>query len=344
MPEPTVKANETFLNGWIGERLAEQWFKLKGYSVEHSVSQQRGTEDATSAGDVDLIAKKNSEIIYIEVKFWEKDTLNPSWLVQFMLGKKLLKTLFETHQDATEHMLIFRYPSRHIFRFEKSENYKYIKSLIKDHQVPLRLLRSIDGQAADVFAKTIIEHLIKHKVKNQIGFRIVYFKEIINDLVTNGRIDDCRVSLEKELNDIFRNTFSKTTSLTSYEDGRKMANNGGMPSPPNPSRRDPSPDDSSEPKKVNQKGKSSRKSQSSDVDGKQSLTGLIKEYWIQEGKPRWDWDQLLRYAIKADQELERKGKNPAPTFRRHRQAAAEAKMLKYIRGHYKFPFSPDFSG
>ena len=93
--------NIFFPNGWIGERLAEQWLQSKGYRVERAIPQRRGTENGTSSGDIDLVAKKRSKVLYVEVKFWaKKSALTPSWLVEFMLERKKLNTLFEQHRKG----------------------------------------------------------------------------------------------------------------------------------------------------------------------------------------------------------------------------------------------------
>ena len=78
-----------FLNGWIGERLVEEWLKLKGYAVKRATRIPRGTKNATSSGDIDLVAKKGSEVRFVEVKSWSKKyRLGLSWLVEFMLDRK----------------------------------------------------------------------------------------------------------------------------------------------------------------------------------------------------------------------------------------------------------------
>ena len=103
---PSDSPNDIFfLNGWIGERLAEEWLKGKGYAVKRAVRSSRGTENATSSGNIDLVAKKGSEVRYIEVKSWSKKyPLGLSWLVEFMLDRKKLNTLLEKHKDATHHI------------------------------------------------------------------------------------------------------------------------------------------------------------------------------------------------------------------------------------------------
>lgn len=71
-----------------------------------------------------------------------------------------------------------------------------------------------------------------------------------------------------------------------------------------------------------------------------SLVGLIEQKWIEDGRPRLNWDDLLKRTMAADNELERKSYNPALRFREFRRDSNISKMRKYIRGFYRYGFYP----
>lgn len=170
-----------FLNGWIGERLAEEWLKSKGYRVECAIPQSRGTENAMSSGDIDLVGKKESQVLYVEVKFWgKKYTLTPSWLVEFMLERKKLNTLFEQHRDATHYMLIYRYAATGTFIYRS--NFKYVKILLSRYKIPLDLIFKISGQPSSNFVEAVLKYLVHKNAGNKVKFEIVYFKQILEEL------------------------------------------------------------------------------------------------------------------------------------------------------------------
>lgn len=196
MPEFSDR-EATFLNGWIGERLAALWLELKGYEVVTSTPQRRGTEKATSSGDIDLIAKKGDEIIYAEVKCWsKKSSLTPSWLVQFMLERNKLNTLFEQHSNATHHMLIFGHPASGTFKYPN--NSKYVEQLIYDYGIPQDFLRNMAGQTTTKFVEGILKFLV-HNNNKDVVFSVVYFKQIIEELRQMDILDSCRSLIEEEL-------------------------------------------------------------------------------------------------------------------------------------------------
>lgn len=212
--------NIFFLNGWIGERLAEQWLQSKGYRVERAIPQRRGTENATSSGDIDLVAKKGSEVLYVEVKFWAKKyALTPSWLVEFMLERKKLNTLFEQHRDATHYMLIYRYPATGNFIY-RSE-LKYVKSIVSHYKVPLDLIHKISGQPSRKFVEVVLEYLLHKNAGKKVKFEIVYFKQILEELGKAQRLDDYRSILKEELIKYLDASYSQVLSM--YKD----SSNGG---------------------------------------------------------------------------------------------------------------------
>jgi len=201
-----------FLNGWIGERLAQEWLQSKGYHVERAIPQRRGTKSATSSGDIDLVAKKESKVIYVEVKFWAKKyTLTPSWLVEFMLERKKLNTLFEQHRDATHYMLIYRYPATGTFMYRNE--LKYVKSLVSHYKVPLDLIQKISGQPSSKFVEVVLEYLVHKNAGKKAKFEIVYFKQILEELWNTQRPDDYRSILKEELIKYFDASYSQVVSM-----------------------------------------------------------------------------------------------------------------------------------
>lgn len=200
-----------FLNGWIGQKLAEKWLKSRGYNVESHVKQQRGTEKSVSSGDIDLIAKKGAQVIYIEVKFWSnKSSLTPSWLVQFMLARNKLNTFFEEHADATKYMLIFRFPSNNIFEYKNTS--KYIKTLMTNYHVPEKLLQRLSGKPVTEFCEEILKHIITAKSGAKVDFGIIYIDKILSDL-GKATTKSYRAFLEVELQTIFQQKYEEITSV-----------------------------------------------------------------------------------------------------------------------------------
>ena len=74
-----------------------------------------------------------------------------------------------------------------------------------------------------------------------------------------------------------------------------------------------------------------------------SLAGLIERNWIEGGRPRLSWDDLLKRAIAADLQLEKLGMNPAKKFRILRLAHNSPGMFEYIAGYHQYDFCPSFS-
>jgi len=201
-----------FLNGWIGERVAQEWLKSKGYRVERAIPQRRGTKSATSSGDIDLVAKKESEVLYVEVKFWAKKyTLTPSWLVEFMLERKKLNTLFEQHRDATHYMLIYRYAATGIFVYRSK--FKYVKSLLSRYKIPLDLMLKISGQPSSKFVEVVLEYLVHKNAGKKVEFEIVYFKQILEELWKSQRTDNYSSMLKEELIKYFDASYSQVVSM-----------------------------------------------------------------------------------------------------------------------------------
>lgn len=200
-----------FLNGWIGVRLAERWLQTKGFSVKRSVPQRRGTEGAVSSGDIDLVARKASKTLYVEVKFWgagtKPYTLIPSWLVEFMLDRKKLNTLFERHEDATEYLLVYRYPSEGTFKYNPTRKYKYIDRLVSHYKVPLSLIRQLSGQSYSKFTEEVLRFLVRKRLGKEVKFSLVYFQQILEEL-GQAQLDECRMSLKGELLNLFEGSYS----------------------------------------------------------------------------------------------------------------------------------------
>jgi len=200
-----------FLNGWIGMRLAEQWLMAKGFCMERSIPQRRGTENAVSSGDIDLIASKpsKSETIYVEVKFWGSGSkpysLTPSWLVEGMLNKNKLNTLFESHKEATGYMLIYRTPAFGTFVYDKE--HKYINQLISKYEVPRELIQELSGRSSQEFAENILRFIVQERVGMKVKFEIVYFQQILKE-IGQEKLDSYQLELMNELATLFESIYS----------------------------------------------------------------------------------------------------------------------------------------
>lgn len=68
-----------------------------------------------------------------------------------------------------------------------------------------------------------------------------------------------------------------------------------------------------------------------------SLRGLVSANWEQSGRSRWDAAQTIRETERADQELARRGLDPAPTFRAKRLRADDAYVRTWTLGCH-FPW------
>ena len=75
-----------------------------------------------------------------------------------------------------------------------------------------------------------------------------------------------------------------------------------------------------------------------------SLTGLIKKQWLEDGSLKLTFEELLERTIAADQRLQQAGFNPAGRFRQYREQSDSESMLRYIKGFYQYPFAPNFKG
>ena len=79
--------------GNLGERIAENYFKNKGYQIldkNYSYKSSRGP----LRGEVDIVAKKNDIISFIEVKTLTRNLqiISPEEKVDFGKQRKLIKT------------------------------------------------------------------------------------------------------------------------------------------------------------------------------------------------------------------------------------------------------------
>jgi hypothetical protein len=74
-----------------------------------------------------------------------------------------------------------------------------------------------------------------------------------------------------------------------------------------------------------------------------SLAGSVLERWLLDGKPSLSWGELVKRTIRADEELETIGLNPARVFRRHRQAGDTTEMERYVAGFYEYEFAPNYN-
>ena len=63
------------------------------------------------------------------------------------------------------------------------------------------------------------------------------------------------------------------------------------------------------------------------------LSTLVKEAWVNAGKPGWDLDRTVQETIEADAKLEKEGKgDPAPKFRASRKAGDHTYMRQWVLG------------
>ncbi len=68
-----------------------------------------------------------------------------------------------------------------------------------------------------------------------------------------------------------------------------------------------------------------------------NVKGLVMLNWEKNGKLRWDLNQTIDAAQNADNALEAQGFNPAPTFRKGRQARNESYVKRWVLGCH-FPW------
>ncbi len=66
--------------------------------------------------------------------------------------------------------------------------------------------------------------------------------------------------------------------------------------------------------------------------GTRSLRGMVIDAWEEAGRPRWDLGRTVRATLAADEELEKHGLNPAPTFRKHRKRQDQAYISTWTNG------------
>ena len=199
-----------FLNGYIGQRLTEEWLRSENYEVQREVKQIRGTEKAVSSGDIDIIARKGSEIQHVEVKFWERYPLTPSWLVQFMLDRKKLNTLFEKCEGVNGYILVYRFPGTGIFVYQ--DGLKYLKELHDKYSIPEEFLRRLTNKPVTDFVQEVLTYLVRRKTESKAQLRIVYFDEILRGLKRLNSLEIIRAKLEAELLRYFHQTYSDVTS------------------------------------------------------------------------------------------------------------------------------------
>jgi hypothetical protein len=60
-----------------------------------------------------------------------------------------------------------------------------------------------------------------------------------------------------------------------------------------------------------------------------SLTGAVQQKWRTDGSPELTWAELLERTIAADVQLERRGLNPAPKFRKLRYNNDQSRMYQW---------------
>lgn len=63
-----------------------------------------------------------------------------------------------------------------------------------------------------------------------------------------------------------------------------------------------------------------------------SLRGMVIDAWKAAGRPRWELGRTVRAALSADEDLEKRGLNPAPTFRKHRKQQDQASISTWTNG------------
>lgn len=73
------------------------------------------------------------------------------------------------------------------------------------------------------------------------------------------------------------------------------------------------------------------------VTGRVSVRGLVLSNWERQGRPRWDATRTVRETETADEELARRGLNPAPMFRAKRLAGDDAYVRTWTMGCH-FPW------
>ena len=66
--------------------------------------------------------------------------------------------------------------------------------------------------------------------------------------------------------------------------------------------------------------------------GTRSLRGMVIDAWEAAGRPRWDLGRTVRATLAADEELEKRGLNPAPTFRKHRKRQDHTAISTWTNG------------
>jgi len=66
--------------------------------------------------------------------------------------------------------------------------------------------------------------------------------------------------------------------------------------------------------------------------GTLSLRGMVIDAWKAAGRPRWDLVRTVRAALAADEELDKRGLNPAPMFRKHRKQQDQAYISTWTNG------------
>ncbi|MBN1362858.1 MAG: hypothetical protein JW993_19830 [Sedimentisphaerales bacterium] len=62
-----------------------------------------------------------------------------------------------------------------------------------------------------------------------------------------------------------------------------------------------------------------------------SVRGRVGEMWVHSADREWDVHRTLPACIEADNELQRKGLEPTPKFRRAVRANDEAYLLWWVR-------------
>ena len=62
------------------------------------------------------------------------------------------------------------------------------------------------------------------------------------------------------------------------------------------------------------------------------LKFAVEMRWADAGHPRWDVDETIRQTVLADEELARRGVEPAPRFREMRRARDHEYMRRWVLG------------
>ena len=69
-----------------------------------------------------------------------------------------------------------------------------------------------------------------------------------------------------------------------------------------------------------------------------NLRGCIIEKWKDDGSPKSvQYNQVLKWAIECDSDLESRGLNPAKEFRKHLKNRDDNYLKSYLQGD-RFPF------